>query len=142
MTSAPGLSGERWDAFRKHRRETEQQLLKRQGLGEKHAANNQLRDAESRWSLPLELLAKEWLSELPENKTYVIERLLPTLILGMEKLLTEVKERGRVARLQSFVGCLIHNNLPTLHRYQIEGWRRQKIASMISILSISWANIS
>lgn len=55
---------------------------------------DQLCAAESRWSLPLELLAGEWLDEKcggnTEIKIYIIDRLLPTLILGIDKLLTEV----------------------------------------------------
>ena len=56
---------------------------------------NQLCAAESRLSLPLELLAGEWLQHQgrgggTEDKSYLMDSLLPTLILGMEKLLTEV----------------------------------------------------
>ena len=49
--------------------------------------------AERRRSIPLELLAREWLGQQdggPEIKAYLVERLLPTLIMGLEKLLTEV----------------------------------------------------
>lgn len=58
------------------------------------AGGDQLCAAESRLSLPLELLAGEWLSnqrgEGAEETTYLMDSLLPTLVLGMEKLLTEV----------------------------------------------------
>ena len=91
---------QRWDAFRAYRKESEKQLLRSQKekTDAKDEANepesrDQLRAAEGRRSLPLELLAGEWLKEQcgeAGSKTYVMDRLLPTLVLGMEKLLTEV----------------------------------------------------
>ena len=89
-----------WDAFRKHRKESEQQLLRSQkeetdakDETNEFESRDQLLAAEWRRSLPLELLAGEWLKEQcgeVGTKTYVMDKLLPTLVLGMEKLLTEV----------------------------------------------------
>lgn len=92
---------QRWDAFREYRKKSERQLLKislKTETDVKDAKNDlesqdQLCAAETRRSLPLELLAGEWLNEQCSevaSKTYVMDKLLPTLILGMEKLLTEV----------------------------------------------------
>lgn len=47
--------------------------------------------------VPLELLASEWLTEQRagfDTRAYLAENLLPTLVLGAEKLLTEVSLRG------------------------------------------------
>ncbi|CAI8029567.1 EF-hand calcium-binding domain-containing protein 5 [Geodia barretti] len=57
-------------------------------------ARNQLCAAESRLSLPLELLAGEWLEQRGRGTSYLMGSLLPTLVLGMDKLLTQVSERG------------------------------------------------
>ena len=97
-----------WEAFRKHRQETEHQLLKLPYTEEFEASSgtvpddsNQLLAAEARRSLPLELLAEEWLEKHPggetDSKAYVIDKLLPTLILGLEHLLTEVRDNSRPA---------------------------------------------
>lgn len=51
----------------------------------------------ARQQIPLELLAREWLSEQRADlntRTYLVEKLLPTLVVGVEKLLTEVSLRG------------------------------------------------
>ena len=56
-------------------------------------SRDQLCAAGSRYSLPLELLAKEWLEDgerRGEDVEYVIDTLLPTLILSIDKLLSEV----------------------------------------------------
>ena len=106
-------SDQRWDAFREHRKESEKQLLATAvvptAMGSKRAGNDanerdrdredpdsrrdQMSASEARWSLPLELLAGEWLREgggEAASKAYVVEKLLPTLVLGLEMLLTEV----------------------------------------------------
>lgn len=47
--------------------------------------------------LPLDLLAKEWLIEQEANtdlKLYLVEKLLPALVVGLEKLLNEVSVRS------------------------------------------------
>ena len=56
-------------------------------------SSDQLLAAELRWNLPLELLAAEWLEDerlRGEDAVYVMNNLLPTLILGIDKLLGEV----------------------------------------------------
>ena len=47
--------------------------------------------------IPTEILARDWLnvSEATlETRAYLVEKLLPTLILGVEKLLNEADKRG------------------------------------------------
>ncbi|XP_076472921.1 EF-hand calcium-binding domain-containing protein 5-like [Babylonia areolata] len=47
--------------------------------------------------IPIELLAKEWLKDCEatiEMRAYMVDKVLPTLILGVEKLLNTVDERG------------------------------------------------
>ena len=98
-------SDQRWEAFREHRKESEKQLKKSSKRAKNDASErdrdredpdsrrDQMSASEARWSLPLELLAGEWLREgggEAASKAYVVEKLLPTLVLGLEKLLTEV----------------------------------------------------
>lgn len=104
MTQNTVSSEQIWEAFREHRKESERKLLafQRRETAENDVKNDgeesldmqdQLVAAEKRRSLPLELLAEEWLREEcgdVATKTYLIDNLLPTLILGLEKLLTEV----------------------------------------------------
>ncbi len=45
----------------------------------------------------MEVLAKEWLSDnraTAETRAFMVDKLLPTLILGVEKLLMEADRRG------------------------------------------------
>jgi len=47
--------------------------------------------------IPTEILAKAWLkegAETAEARAFLVDKVLPTLILGMEKLLMEVDQRG------------------------------------------------
>ena len=47
--------------------------------------------------IPTELLARDWLNVTEatlETRAYLVEKLMPTLILGMEKLLNEADKRG------------------------------------------------
>ncbi|KAL8619155.1 hypothetical protein ACOMHN_019427 [Nucella lapillus] len=47
--------------------------------------------------IPIELLAKDWLSDSDasiEMRAYMVDKVMPTLILGVEKLLNAVDERG------------------------------------------------
>ena len=49
--------------------------------------------------VPLELLARDWLNEQcvgTEQQAFLVENLLPSLVVGLEKLLTEVSVRGLV----------------------------------------------
>ena len=47
--------------------------------------------------IPTELLAKEWMLNIPttvETRAYLLDKVLPTLILGMEKVLMQAEKRG------------------------------------------------
>lgn len=67
-------------------------------------AERKKRDAESKEiarlvarTIPLDVLAKDWLNDneiTSEVRIYLLENLMPTLILGVEKLLNEVEKRG------------------------------------------------
>ncbi|XP_028400288.1 EF-hand calcium-binding domain-containing protein 5-like [Dendronephthya gigantea] len=51
--------------------------------------------------VPLDVLAREWLDDNPvgmEQRIYLIENLFPSLIMGLEKLLTEVEKRELVEK--------------------------------------------
>ena len=66
-------------------------------------AERKKRDAESKEiarlvsrTIPLDVLAKDWLNDneiTSEVRVYLVENLMPTLILGVEKLLNEVQKR-------------------------------------------------
>jgi len=67
-------------------------------------AERKKRDAESKEltrlvarTVPLDVLAKDWLNDnsiTTDVRIYLVENLMPTLILGVEKLLNEVEKRG------------------------------------------------
>lgn len=47
--------------------------------------------------IPTELLARDWMNVIEatlETRSYLVEKLMPTLILGVEKLLNEADKRG------------------------------------------------
>ena len=49
--------------------------------------------------VPMDVLASEWLDTTPANietRRYLVEKLLPTLVLGLEKLLQDVERKGLV----------------------------------------------
>lgn len=54
--------------------------------------------------IPVDTLAREWLNTnevTVDARAYLLERLLPTLILGIEKLLTEAERRGLTYKNES-----------------------------------------
>ncbi len=78
----------RWE---KHREKNHLSSLKEKAItqNDKVAANK----------VPLELLARDWLNEqqtTTELRVYLVKNLLPSLVVGLEKLLTEVSLRGYV----------------------------------------------
>ena len=116
MSRASATSGSRstaseqkWEVFRHRRHATEKTLLKaafNEQSQEGDGSENQKEAAEKRWSVPLEQLAREWLDEYcvdSESKIYVVEKLLPTLVLSLEKLLTEVSRQFRGRGCKAFV---------------------------------------
>ena len=57
--------------------------------------------------VPLDMLAREWLNEQRasvDTRAYLVEKLLPTLVIGVEKLLTEVRPVAMPS--QSYGLCL------------------------------------
>lgn len=53
--------------------------------------------------VPLDMLAKEWLNQKQlgmETRCYLVEKLLPTLVMGLEKLLSEVTARDLVESIE------------------------------------------
>lgn len=116
-------SDQMWEAFREHRKESERHLLEaflktetaEKDDCESQDMQDQLVAAEKRRSLPLELLAKEWLREEcgdVATKTYLMDKLLPTLILGLEKLLTEASIAMFCARYQSLYSVTTASQCP------------------------------
>lgn len=76
--------------------------------------------------IPIELLAREWLTESEasvETRAYMVDKVMPTLILGVEKLLNAVDERGLAGQLVAsgsdpnfnpinFLAQYLHRNNP------------------------------
>lgn len=84
----------RWERFRENRKDKSIKISKA-----KIAKKRKLTEAEraAHGKVPLELLAREWLNEQnagSEMRWYMVETLLPTLVIGLEKLLDEVSKRG------------------------------------------------
>ena len=62
-------------------------------------------DASASYNVALELLAKDWLNESNASihtRAYMVERLLPSVVMGLEKLLTEVSKRDIAGRQSHF----------------------------------------
>lgn len=84
----------RWERFRENRKDQSTKISKA-----KNSRKKKLTEAEkaAHGKVPLELLAREWLNEQNagnEMRWYMVETLLPTLVIGLEKLLDEVSMRG------------------------------------------------
>ncbi|XP_013406765.1 EF-hand calcium-binding domain-containing protein 5 isoform X1 [Lingula anatina] len=88
-------------AVRKWKRYHEMQMMKklvelRQEKKEKtHISKDKAKKLVRK--IPVEILVKEWLSDnkaTVETRVYLVDKVLPTMILGMEKLLLEVDKRG------------------------------------------------
>eukprot|EP00047_Mylnosiga_fluctuans_P015648 m.48141 g.48141 ORF g.48141 m.48141 type:complete len:145 (-) comp6018_c0_seq3:105-539(-) len=64
--------------------------------------------------IPIDLLAQEWLADKtrsPENRLYLVEHVLPTLALGLEKLLLATgDENTNVNPVNWLAQWLIRNN--------------------------------
>ena len=84
----------RWEKFRESRRDKSIKIAKAK-ISKKRKLSEAEKVAHSK--VPLELLAREWLNEQNasnETQWYMVETLLPTLVIGLEKLLDEVSMRG------------------------------------------------
>lgn len=67
---------------------------------ERRRLSQEEKDAASK--VPLDILAEEWLNQQEvgmEARCYLVEKLLPTLVMGLEKLLNEVTSRDLVESL-------------------------------------------
>ena len=87
-------STQRWEAFRERRRKTYKEISARRAARRSVSDLTQGERAAHR-NVPLEILAKEWLNERRasvEMRAYLVDKLLPTLVVGVEKLLHEVNE--------------------------------------------------
>lgn len=95
-------------AVRRWKRLHEQNLMKklvdlRQDKKEKtHTSKDQARKLARK--IPMEMLAKEWLNAnkaTVETRVYLVEKVLPTLIIGVESLLMEADKRGLAEKMES-----------------------------------------
>ena len=90
----------KWVRFRKKRQATDDKIL-RQLARKNTLANLEKQSSQERIrhkrQLPVDILAREWLNLVslsPESRIYLLENILPLVILGIEKLCTEVSKRG------------------------------------------------
>lgn len=84
-----------WERFRERRKDQSVQISKAKATKKRRKLSEAERVVHSK--VPLELLAREWLSDQNasvEMRRYMVEKLLPTLVIGLEKLLNEVSMRG------------------------------------------------
>lgn len=54
--------------------------------------------------IPMEMLAKEWMKDTHatvETRAYLVDKILPTVILGMEKVLMEAERRGLTEKAEA-----------------------------------------
>ena len=80
----------------KHREKREKSLANYKRARRKISKENEKLAA---GRVPLEVLTRDWLNEQcvgAEQRAYLVENLLPSLVVGLEKLLTEVSVRGLV----------------------------------------------
>ena len=85
-------SNQRWEAFRERRAEAYKKIARRAAVRKKLSELSTQERVVHR-SMPLELLAREWLNEQRasiESRAYLVDKVLPTLVIGVEKLLDEV----------------------------------------------------
>ncbi|XP_074642778.1 EF-hand calcium-binding domain-containing protein 5-like [Tubulanus polymorphus] len=85
----------RWKHFHEQKM---MEKLKELRIGKKHYTKS-IKDKARRIArkIPVEILAKQWLnkdSSTVETRAYLVDKLLPVLVLGTEKLLMEVDKRG------------------------------------------------
>ena len=82
----------RWEAFRERRTDAYEKISRRAAV-RKRLSELSPQERMVHRSMPLELLAREWLNEQRasiENRAYLVDKVLPTLVIGVEKLLDEV----------------------------------------------------
>ena len=71
-------------------------MVKRSAIKERNSKTRDEARALAR-KIPLEVLAKDWLSKHQgtiETRAFLVDKIMPTLILGVEKLLLEVVKRN------------------------------------------------
>nr|CAB3241204.1 EF-hand calcium-binding domain-containing protein 5-like [Phallusia mammillata] len=81
------------------RKELEEKLLVLQKQKKQRMQDEKASALKLERTLPLDLLARDWFNDnavSSELRVYLIEKLLPTLVLGMEKLLLEAEKRGLI----------------------------------------------
>lgn len=91
-----GNSVRRWKA--KHEAAINKKIGKVKSTRKKRLKDMAITFSENR-EIPLDILAREWIDNNPvtlDVRVYLIERLFPSLIMGLEKLLTEVEKRDLV----------------------------------------------
>ena len=97
-------AGESWadskrrEAFQESRAEKTRKLAAERAAkrSKKSGSGPETPTASAQVRAPLDLLAREWLDERKapaDARAYLVEKLLPTLVVGIEKLLTEVGGR-------------------------------------------------
>ncbi|CAK8684544.1 EF-hand calcium-binding domain-containing protein 5-like isoform X3 [Clavelina lepadiformis] len=85
--------------FRREKSKIEEKLLAVQKLKKQRMQDEKSAAVKLERTLPMDLLAFDWFNEnalTSELRVYLIDKLLPTLILGMEKVLLEAEKRGLI----------------------------------------------
>ena len=91
----------KWIKFKESRIRNEKQvsheLMSKKPLQRLHDSTDASSSSSMQRQLPIDLLAKEWLNLAKpsiDSRLYLLEHVLPSAILGVEKLCTEVSRRG------------------------------------------------
>ena len=88
----------KWVNFKKKRQATDDKILRQ--LARKNtlaSLEKQSSQERNKRQLPVDILAREWLNLVslsPESRIYLLENILPLVILGIEKLCTEVSKKS------------------------------------------------
>lgn len=88
----------RREAFQESRAEKARKLAAERAAKRSRKPAPSPEAASAQVRVPLDLLAREWLDERKapaDTRAYLVEKLLPTLVVGIEKLLTEVSGRRK-----------------------------------------------
>ena len=91
------IEEKRWSTFKEARNQKSGKLSNSKAVQRRRLSELTKQEKTVHSKVPLELLARDWLNEQranPEMRSYLVETLLPSLVIGLEKLLTEVSIRG------------------------------------------------
>lgn len=97
IVSKTWIEEKRWSTFKEARNQKSGKVSNSKAAQRRRLSELTKQEKTVHNKVPLELLARDWLNEQRANlemRSYLVENLLPSLVIGLEKLLTEVSTRG------------------------------------------------